>query len=63
MSLTDKAEAERLIKQLPDDCTIEEIQYHLFVLEKLRNARRQIEDKKVLTQEQVEKRLERWVIR
>jgi hypothetical protein len=29
---------ESLLNQLPDDCSIEDIQYHLYVLEKVRQS-------------------------
>ena len=30
-----KDEARKLIEKLPDDCTFEDIQYHLYVVEKI----------------------------
>ena len=32
---TAKAEAEALLKGLPEDCSLEDVQYHLYVLEKI----------------------------
>lgn len=32
----DKTEAVEMIKKLPDDATLEDIQHHLFVLEKIK---------------------------
>lgn len=63
MSTTEKIKAESLIKQLPDDSTFEDIQYHLYVAEKLRNARQQIQNGKVHSQSDVEKRLKKWIIK
>jgi hypothetical protein len=34
---TAKQRAETMLRHLPDDCTLEDIQYHLYVLEKIRN--------------------------
>jgi hypothetical protein len=33
-----KQEVEQLLNKLPDDCSVEDIQYHLFVLDKVRRA-------------------------
>jgi len=63
MHTTEKLEAESLIKNLPDESTFEDIQYHLYVAEKLKNARQQIKDGKIHSREEVEKRLEKWIMK
>ena len=63
MLATEKLEAENLIQKLPDESTFEDIQYHLYVAEKLKNARRQIKDRKVHSQSEVEKRLDKWIMK
>ena len=35
---TAKEEVEALLSKLPDDCSIEDIQYHLYVIEKVRKG-------------------------
>ena len=35
---TAKEEVEELLGKLPNDCSLEDIQYHLYVLEKVRNG-------------------------
>ena len=35
---TAKHEVESLLKKLPDDYTLEDIQYHLYVIEKIRKG-------------------------
>ena len=35
---TAKAEVESLLHKLPDDCSLEDIQYHLYVIEKVRRG-------------------------
>ncbi len=32
---TAKSEVQSLLEKLPDDCTLEDIQYHLYVVEKV----------------------------
>jgi len=63
MIMTAKLEAENIIKQLPDDTTFEDIQYHLFVAEKLQRSRQQIKEEKIHSQAEAEKRLEKWIIK
>lgn len=56
-----KEEVGELLKKLPDDCTLEDIQYHLYVLEKVRRGIARAEREGVQTQQQVEQRLARWL--
>ena len=58
---TVKQEVEQLLQRLPDDSTLEDIQYHLYVLDKVRRG---LEDARVngtLTQEEVETRFSKWL--
>jgi len=56
-----KEEAIQLIRRLPDDTTLEEIQYHLYVQQKVRRGMRDVEEGKVYSQEEVEERMKTWV--
>jgi predicted transcriptional regulator len=58
---TAKEEAIELIRRLPDDTTLEDIQYHLHVQQKVRRGMQDVEEGRVYTQEEVEKRMKRWV--
>jgi hypothetical protein len=55
-----KQEVEALLKKLPDECTLEDIQYHLYVIEKVRRGIQAAEQQGEVTQEQAEQRLARW---
>jgi predicted transcriptional regulator len=55
-----KEKAIELIKSLPDDCTLEEIQYHLYVCEKIERGLRDIEAGRVVSQEEAERQLDQW---
>jgi hypothetical protein len=46
---------------LPDDATLEDIQHHLYVLEKIRRGRENIEAGRGRTTEQAQERLRRWL--
>lgn len=58
---TAKQEVESLLKKLPDDCSLEDIQYHLYVIEKIQRGIETAEKKGVVLQEEAEKRLGKWV--
>ena len=58
--MRDKESAIDLIKSLPDNCTIEDIQYHLYVREKVERGIKSISKGKVISQEEAEKRVKEW---
>ncbi len=55
-----KEEAIRLIRSLPDDCSVEDIQYHLYVLQKVEKGLADVDSGRVVTQEEAEKRVAGW---
>ena len=57
---TAKDQVESLLRRLPDDCTLEDIQYHIYVLEKIRRSLLVAETEGTVTQEEAEKRLSKW---
>ena len=56
-----KQEVAQLLTQLPDDATLEDIQYHLYVLEKIQRGRADIVAGRSYTQEQARERLAKWL--
>ena len=58
---TAKQDVEHLLHQLPDDSTLEDIQYHLYVLEKIKRGQQAITDGKRYTSEEARERLGRWI--
>ena len=52
-----KDEAIRLIQSLPDDCSIEDIQYHLYVQQKVEHGLAAIEAGQFVSQEEAERRI------
>lgn len=59
--VTAKEEVESLLNNLPDDCSLEDIQYHLYVIEKVRNGLEAADRQGALSQEEVEQRLVKWL--
>ena len=58
---TAKEEVESLLDKLPDSCSIEDIQYHLYVMEKVRHGLDVADQQGTLTQQEAEERLSRWL--
>ena len=60
-TITAKEEVMEMLRRLPDNVTLDEIDYSIFVLQKARLARQAIADDDVYTQEEVEERLSKWL--
>ena len=58
---TVKQEVGSLINNLPDDCSFDDIQYHLYVLQKIKNGLRDAREGNVYTQEEMEERMAKWI--
>jgi len=50
-----------VLKHLPKDSTLEDVQYGLYVLEKIKRGLEDVEEGRTLTQAEVEQRLARWL--
>jgi len=50
-----------LLENLPDDCTLDEIQYHIYVRQRIEEAREEIRAGQFVTTEEMEKDLARWL--
>lgn len=57
---TVKEDVKSLLNKLPDDCTLEDVQYHLYVVEKVQKGMERAEKEGVIEQEEVEKRFSKW---
>ncbi|MDR3417578.1 MAG: hypothetical protein P4L83_15485 [Nevskia sp.] len=62
-AVTAKQEVEQLLQHLPDDSTLEDIQYHLYVLEKIKRGRADVAAGRVYTDAEARQRLNRWLQR
>ena len=60
---TAKEDVSALLEKLPEGCTLEEIQYHLYVLEKVQSGLAAADSQGTLTQDEAEKRLAKWLDR
>jgi len=57
---TAKEEVKALLDKLPDDCSLEDVQYHLYVVEKIHRGIERAETEGVLSQDEVERKLNKW---
>lgn len=55
-----KKEVQALLDKLPDDCSLEDVQYHLYVIEKVRHGIQAANDHGSVSQEEAEQRLSKW---
>ena len=58
---TAKTEVTMLMEQLPDDTSLEDIQYHLYVLEKVKRGVKRAELEGAIKHEKVKERLGKWL--
>ncbi|MBI4240493.1 MAG: hypothetical protein HY613_02145 [Candidatus Rokubacteria bacterium] len=59
--MTTKEAVLKLIQSLPEDASIEDIQYHLYVLQKIQAGEEDIEAGRVVPHEEVMRDLARWL--
>lgn len=60
MKATAKQEAQNILDALPDDASLEQIQYHLYVVQKIEAGLRDVEEGRLVSQEEVERRIATW---
>jgi predicted transcriptional regulator len=58
---TAKQDARKVLEKLPDEASLEDIQYHLYVLQRIERGREDAEAGRVVSQGEVERRLARWL--
>ena len=58
---TAKDQVKALLQKLPDDCSLEDIQYHLYVVEKVRNGLEAAQAHGTVPQAEVEERFGKWL--
>lgn len=56
-----KSEAQKMIQNLPDNCTYEDIQYHLYVIEKIQKGLKRAENGESISHETAKERMDKWL--
>jgi hypothetical protein len=57
---TVKEEVTALLDKLPDDCSLEDVQYHVYVFEKINRGINRADKEGALSQDEVERKLSKW---
>lgn len=55
-----KQEVRDLLDKLPDDCSLEDVQYHLYVIEKVQRGIAVADEQGGVSQDEAEQRLAKW---
>ena len=58
---TAKDEVKALLDKLPDDCSMEDVQYHLYVVEKVHRGIERAEKEGAISQDEAERKLGKWI--
>ena len=59
---TPKEEVIELFKKLPDNSSLEEIQYHLYVRQKIQRGMKDVEEGRIYTEAEMEERMKEWSV-
>ena len=60
VTLNEKLQVAALLAKLPDESTLEDIQYHLYVLEKIRHGQAEIATGEYISHEQAIAHFSQW---
>jgi predicted transcriptional regulator len=58
---TAKETVRRLLDDLPDNASLEDIQYHIYVREKIERGLRDVEAGRVVDQDEAKRRMAKWL--
>jgi hypothetical protein len=61
MKTSAKDEVRALLEKLPDDASLNDIQYHIYVRQKIESGLVAIKEGKVIPRKEIEKRMARWL--
>jgi predicted transcriptional regulator len=56
-----KDEIREILDQLPDDVTLDDIQYHIYVRQKIDRGLVDVAQGRLLTEEELDRRMSRWL--
>lgn len=58
---TAKDQVQQILQKLPEDASLEDIQYHIYVRQKIQQGLDEVEAGRVLSHAEVQKRLAKWL--
>jgi len=56
-----KEEVKRILQQLPDDATLEDIQYHIYIRQKIDRGLEDVAAGRSLTEDEFDARMSKWL--
>ena len=59
--VTAKQAVREVLEQMPDDCSLEDVQYQLYIRQKLDRSRQAAAEGRVVSHSEVKERLSKWV--
>ena len=58
---TPKQQVQEILENLPEDASLEDIQYHIFVRQKIEQGLVDVDAGRVISHEEVKRRLHKWL--
>lgn len=58
---TAKDQVQQILQKLPEDASLEDIQYHIYVRQKIQQGMDDVEAGRVLSHSEVQQRLAKWL--
>ena len=58
---TAKQDARKVLDGLPEEATLEDIQYHLYVLQRIERGRQEVAGGRTVSQAEIKQRIGRWL--
>ena len=58
---TAKEQVEQILEMLPSDASLEDIQYHIYVRQRIQQGLDDVEAGRVISHEEVQRRLSKWL--
>jgi predicted transcriptional regulator len=58
---TAKEQVQEILERLPDDASLEDIQYHIYVRQKIQQSLDDVESGRTVPHEEVQRRLAKWL--
>jgi len=58
---TAKEQVEEILQALPEDASLEDIQYHIYVRQRIQQGLEDVEAGRVVSHAEVQKRLAKWL--
>ncbi len=55
-----KEEVRRILEQIPDNASFEDIQYHIYIREKIERGLEDVGRARVTSQQEVERKIQSW---